>query len=124
MSPVISVVQTLVILLIACVHGAALMHDWYFFYPYLDTFVHVLGGFWIACMAALSLAAWGKMQLARMYLYLVPTVVLVACAWELYELAIGLNPAANYAYDTFLDVCAGTFGGILGTYFVRLYSKI
>lgn len=89
--------------LLAGVHIYALLHYWYWYYPWLDVPVHFLGG---AFMGSAVIGFLGKLK-PRTFLL---AVAAGAIGWELFELLINAEREANFILDTSLDLLMDTLG--------------
>ena len=96
----------------------------YWLFSWIDIPVHFLGGSVVALgvFSAYDL----RLPLPKRWLSFVPVflfVLMIALAWEVYEIEIGIRIDANYVTDTLTDIFMGMFGGAVG-YVVgnRLYS--
>lgn len=111
---------TLTLLLIsssvwAIVHHLALEFYIYWQYPYFDVLMHILGGIIIVlflfslCQMFASIPSW-----VTQFFPALATVILIGLLWEVFELAVGLYPQQNFAFDTTLDLLADLVGGAVG----------
>lgn len=101
--------------LLAVSHVLALKLSLYWQYLWLDIPMHMLGGL---------LASLGVFTIYDLYhkfpkrlLLPIPVllfVLVVALAWEVYELQIGIPVESGYAVDTAIDLIVGMLGGVLG----------
>jgi hypothetical protein len=99
--------------LLAGVHIHALLHFWYWYFPWLDIPVHILGG---AFMAAASV---GVLRSYKPRAFLL-VVVAGALGWEFFEFVINVEHEANFVLDTALDLLMDTLGIVLAYGIARL----
>lgn len=99
--------------LLASIHLYALPHFWYWYYPWLDLPVHLLGGMFMAT------AVIGVLGKYRPGVFLA-AVVAGSLGWEVFELLINVDREANFALDTSLDLLMDTFGIVLPYAMARL----
>lgn len=78
----------------------------YWRYPWFDLPMHFLGGLALASLAI------GFLHELKPKTYIV-FMIIVAFGWELFELVIGTDREANYAFDTALDILMDTLGMVL-----------
>jgi len=106
-------------IMLAVFHYLFLELHLYWLYLWLDIPVHFLGGVTVALGYLTLLGLFPKLAdkhftLARTLVF----VLLVASAWEIFELTIGVQfEEGTYVDDTTLDIIMGVLGGIAG-YFV------
>lgn len=110
------ILQTFVIVIIGIVHTAALQWSLYWYYPWLDSPVHFLGGMWIALATAWILARTESRIRART---VVAFVAFFAISWELFEVWAGVPMENNFVFDTTIDLCMDALGGIVGFFAAR-----
>ncbi len=87
--------------------------------------MHVIGG----VVVALGIFTLHDLRLwvPKRYLRLLPIVLLVllvAMAWEVYELMIGIPIEQDYVIDTITDLLMGLLGGALGYFIGNSLRKI
>ncbi len=104
---------------LAATHYLAIEFYLYWLYPWFDAPMHFLGGITVA-LGFLSVRDFVSFVPLRFFQFL-PTilfVLLVALAWEVFEVVAGLTTGElDYAFDTASDIGLGLLGGGLG-YFV------
>lgn len=100
-------------LLLASVHVTALGNFWYWYFPWLDVPVHLLGGLFMGT------AVVGVLGRYRPRVFLV-VVVAGAIGWELFELAINYTREINFVFDTSLDLLMDAIGITLSYAVARL----
>ncbi len=114
---------TLILLgVIFCVLGVnvfAIIHDLYFYYPWLDVVMHLVGGFWIG-FTALAIIQWKlkrALPLKERMAYAFLIALGVGVLWEMFELlsdmSFALEPYVYNATDTFSDLFNDFIGGII-----------
>ena len=101
--------------ILAVVHYISLELFLYWHYRWLDIPMHALGG------AVVALFIFTVKDLRPKYparlLYPIPVLLLlflVAMAWEVYEIGIGIPIEDDYEIDTITDLIMGMLGGIIG----------
>lgn len=99
--------------LLAGVHLYALPNFWYWYFPWLDVPVHLLGG---AFMATAVIGVLGRYQPKTFF----AIVVAGAVGWELFELAINFRREANFVLDTSIDLLMDALGITLSYAVARL----
>jgi hypothetical protein len=88
---------------VSYIQHEALAHLWYWHYPWLDTFVHFLGG--------LAVASFGIAILdRRRALVFLGAMLSIAVGWEVFEYLIHAEREANFAFDTALDLLMDALG--------------
>lgn len=102
-------------LLMAAMHFYALANHLYWYYRWLDTPMHILGG---AMMGAVLV---GLLLRFRPYSYLFG-VALGAIGWEIFEYVFGLSTGQpNYIWDTLHDVLNDALGALV-VYCIARYT--
>lgn len=102
-------------IVLASTHYLSLEFYLYWRYLWLDIPMHALGGL-TAALGYLSLRDFMP-KLSPSWFRLGPTLVftvLVALAWEAFEVFAGIMLDPNYAADTALDLLMGLLGGLVG----------
>ncbi|HEY4489458.1 MAG TPA: hypothetical protein VJA87_03175 [Candidatus Paceibacterota bacterium] len=99
--------------LLAGVHLYALLHYWYWYFPWLDVPVHFLGG------AFMATAVVGVLKNFRPKTFLL-IVVAGAVGWEFFELLINVEREKNFLFDTSLDLLMDVLGIVLAYVAARL----
>ena len=99
--------------LLAGVHLYALPHYWYWYFPWLDVPVHLLGGLFMGT------AVVGVLGRFRPRIFLI-VVTVGAVGWELFELGINYTREINFVFDTALDLLMDAIGIILSYAVARL----
>lgn len=89
--------------ILAYLQYEALANLWYWYYPWFDTIMHLLGG--------LTVAAFGiaLLEKHRAFVFL-GGMLAIAIGWELFELGINAQQEANFAFDTSLDLLMDALG--------------
>jgi len=100
---------------LATVHVISLELHLYWKHLWLDIPMHALGG----AVVALGIFTLHDLMphFPRRFLYPVPVllfVLVVALAWEVYELGIGIPIEDDFEIDTIVDIVMGMLGGIIG----------
>jgi len=91
-------------LLLLGIHLYALDHYLYWYYRWLDTPVHILGG------AMMGAAVVGVLRRFRPYSYVL-AIAVGALGWELFEYYFGISTGQpNYVWDTAHDILNDTLG--------------
>jgi|CXWL01.1.fsa_nt_gi hypothetical protein len=89
---------------LAVVHAYATTHFSYWYYPWLDIPVHILGG---ASIAVLIIAISGVYKSSVFW----GTLLLVALGWELFEYIFAISTGQpNYWFDTLHDILNDLIG--------------
>jgi hypothetical protein len=91
---------------LASIHLTALPNLWYWYYPWLDTPVHLLGG------AFMGAAVVGVLNVRKPKIFLV-AIAAGALGWEVFEFFINADREANFILDTSLDLLMDSLGAIL-----------
>jgi len=102
--------------IIAVLHHFALSNALYVLIPNLDTFVHALAGFTLGLMSVSIFDKYYNRVVknhyyARMFVFLLVVVIVVAVGWEVFEKIIGFTSYLDVE-DTTTDLAAGIIGGI------------
>lgn len=113
-------------LVLSVLHYFSLEFYLYWRYLWLDIPMHFLGGIVVA-LGYLTLhdffPSWSR-KLFTLYKTLA-VVVLVAVAWEFFEVAIGVFfQQDRYVVDTLADLIMGLTGGSLGYYLSQSVSQL
>jgi hypothetical protein len=103
----------LLAVLLASVHVVALEHFWYWYFPWLDVPVHLLGGLFMATAVIGFLGRYSP----RLFLII---VAVGALGWELFEFIINIDREANFLFDTSLDLLMDAVGITLSYAIARL----
>ncbi len=90
-------------LVLATVHYVALTEYLYWTYRWLDTPMHILGGF---ALASLLIAFLFKYR----PLYFVAGMICISIGWEVFEFALGLPQPSDYVLDTAHDLINDAIG--------------
>jgi len=90
-------------LLLAVAHTIASAEYLYWQYRWLDTPMHLLGGF---ALGSLLIAVLFKFRPG----YYLAGMAVVAISWEVFEFALGLPQPADYMWDTAHDILNDTIG--------------
>lgn len=97
---------------LAVVNYIALQNYWFWMYRWLDTPMHILGGF-----------ALGSLLIAFLFrfrpLYYVVGMVVVAVGWELFEAMLGFTAQPDYVWDTAHDILNDALGSIMAYILAR-----
>jgi len=101
--------------ILVVVHALALSLDLYWQYLWLDIPMHMLGGAVVGLVpfALVHLRVRVPEKLLRMTSVLL-LALLVGILWEVYEYISGATFAANYAFDTTIDLLLDVVGGYIG----------
>lgn len=106
---------------LAVIHVLSLELYLYWQYLWLDIPMHMLGG------ATVALGVFALHDLISKFpsrlLYPIPVllfVLIVALAWEVFEIEVGVPIEANFAVDTMIDLIMDMLGGVIG--YVVAYS--
>jgi len=102
----------LLVSIISALHYFALDNVWYFLYPWLDIFMHFLGGLFI------SLFVLYLSKSKRVFLISIVSVLLVSVVWELFEHSLGVV-RDDYVLDTIVDFLMGLLGALIGAFVYR-----
>lgn len=104
--------------ILAVTHILALQFYLYWQFPWFDVPMHFLGGIVVAL--GVFTAYDFRLPLPKRWLRLFPVVaavLMVALAWEYYEILIGIPIEENHKIDTAIDLVLGVLGGLMG-YFI------
>lgn len=104
-------IQAFLIALVGAVHILALKLYLYWFFPWLDVFVHFGGAMWVA-LAAMWLLSSVHQRLSFAKVFFI--IIAVSIGWELFEAWGGIPREANFMFDTSLDLLMDVLGGITG----------
>lgn len=111
--------------LMAVVHVVALELILYWRYFWFDIPMHALGGLVVA-LGFFTLIDLRLLPLTfRAHtLMMLSFVAVVALAWELFELSIGIPIEDDFFIDTSIDLVMGMGGGIIGLYIARRIHSV
>lgn len=120
-------ISFLTILSILIFHYFALRYSWYWTIRWLDTPVHIVGGFWVSVTALWVSLKSGYIKDIRGYksktlLAMLISVLIVAVFWEIFELVFKITSLNSVGYwqDTLGDIFNTFIGGVVVfIYFVR-----
>jgi hypothetical protein len=103
---------------IALIHIGALHFAVYWNFVWFDTFVHFLGGFWVASVVlfVLRLPARGT----GIFFSVILGTLCFGIGWEVFEYLTGsVIVAGNYGFDTTMDIVSDIIGGIAGFSYIQ-----
>ena len=100
--------------LIAFLEFYALAEHLYWYYPWFDVPMHILGGVVIATTLVALLRTFRP-------LWFFLSCAAVFIGWEIFEYQVGIPRETNYAFDTALDLLDDAIGAIL-VYAVARFS--
>ena len=108
--------KVVLLYLILFLHLAGLVFRWYWHIPNYDTFIHFLGGFWVAMITTWLLDRWINKSHARILLIIGITMA-VGLSWEGYEFLadtfiLKRHFIQDSLLDTTIDLIADFFGGL------------
>lgn len=122
-SQLLNLIACLVVL-VAALHVAALVFDFYWYFWWYDIMTHFLGGAFIGLLSAWVFFFSGYVRLRvltprMLFLVALGGTLLVGAGWEMYEYTLGhtLSPE-GYWTDTVLDVLCDVAGGFAGYLFL------
>ncbi len=104
---------------LVALHVIATAFYLYWFYWWLDTVMHLLGGLWTALFVIWLFGRcdfFTKLSFEKRFFFILICVFFVAVSWEVFELILeNVDPSMGLIYwlDTFGDVTAGLLGGSL-----------
>ncbi len=115
-----SINKTLLILciflgIIGALHFSGIYLHLYWRLPVFDTFVHFLGGAWVA-MVVLAAVPYVFVEIhnkKNLIMIVLSMVLIVGILWEIFEVIIGFSVVNDSLFikDTITDLCADLFGG-------------
>jgi hypothetical protein len=109
--------------LFAAVHLIATAGSLYWYYWWLDLFMH----FWGGILIGLGVHALSKLKSVPISPTLLVTIVVLittVIAWELFEWFTGLYNPISYMMDTIQDLSLGLGGGLLAHFTLsHLYNR-
>ena len=112
--------QLAVVAALTLLHHTGLGLDLYWRFLWLDTLSHTLGGIWAALFIFWALSFWER---APRFIWGVAAALAVGVFWEVFEIAVGPRPEANYAFDTSIDLLMDAIGGAMGTLCAFYFAK-
>lgn len=119
------------IVFIAAVHFVSLKFYLYYEFWWLDIVMHFLGGLWVA-LSLFWLFDFARLfkinfsKISHLILSAVFLTILVAIAWEIFELQFGITSflEADYLEDTIFDIFVGFSGALTASLaFLKFSSK-
>lgn len=126
-------ISAVLAIVLAVLHFVALEFFLYWKFPWLDIFVHSLGGLLIALFAIWFYLRFAthEMPFSRREIAVVAmsAIIIAGISWELFELWAGLPREENFVSDTIVDLFMDLFGAFLGVIYVeqfyipKLYNK-
>ncbi len=116
-------------ILIGFLQTLAIKYSLYFELPWLDVFMHVLGGIWIALIFfSFSLFKRNGVMFSRLFFLITAatSVLFVSFLWEILELSLKNTSISDplYLMDTTIDFMSAFFGAILGWGILVWHYKI
>jgi len=115
-----SLVVTLFIsaILLAVTHDLAISLNWYYFYPFTDIPLHILGGFVIGLFSYLIFSSRRRFRLydlnsQSLFIVIILSTLLVSLLWELLELVFFLTKDAGLSTETLSDIIFGSVGAVI-----------
>lgn len=116
-----------IIALIALLHILALNLYLYFYFWWLDLFIHFLGGAWVAlaCLWLLFISgkiSWDRRHSRAAFIAAIMTSFIIGLGWEAFEYWSGLIfvSVADYARDTVSDLIVDVSGGAAAALYFTL----
>jgi hypothetical protein len=105
-------------ILIAVIHNKAMELHLFWTYPWLDLFLHFLGGLWLSITSLWLFFFSGlfKLKINKKNIFLVAflSILIVGLSWEVFEIAIGLSfGEPNFITDTISDIAMDFLGAFL-----------
>ncbi len=102
-----------VVVVLAIAQGFAVYYHWYFFYPWLDIPMHIIGGFWL--MIAIPYFFPSTFTALRHILPLFVLAMLIGVGWELFEFSLDKLVAFTIhdMVDTLDDLKNDALGALL-----------
>jgi len=87
--------------------------------------MHFLGGLWISLASYHFAAKFYDINFFALVVSTIGTAVLIGVGWELFEYVFGIVPYTKwYVPDTVSDILMDMIGGIVGFFFILLFSNI
>ena len=110
---------------LAVLHIVALKLFLYWRFPWFDIPMHLFGG------AVVALGIFTLHDLLRSFparlTYLIPVLlftIMIALAWEVFQLQIGKPIDDDYVLDTIIDVLLGATGSVIGYYIATQLQRL
>lgn len=113
------VAQAVVLAALALLHYFALEFSLYWHFVWLDLASHTLGGIWAGLFALWLRPQSGFHEAAT---WVVFGAIVLGIGWEFFEITIGSPRAANFFFDTSLDLFADVVGGVIAAAAVHIVS--
>ena len=117
--PLLGAMVVLGLMFISILHVVSMSLYLYWFYWWLDTVMHLLGGAWVALATVWFFryfVFYKKLSFNGRVLFIFLCVLSTTLLWELFELVVGyVDPSIgrDYWMGTFIDIVAGVLGGLL-----------
>jgi uncharacterized membrane protein len=110
------------------IHAYALKHFLYFFVPWFDSVVHLLGGFTLGLLVLIPSSTRIRSK-KTLFTISILGALLFSIGWEIFEYKIGMTFVSPkhfrlYVYDTITDISCGTLGGFFAGYFGSKFLTI
>ncbi|MEX2369070.1 MAG: hypothetical protein WD552_01595 [Candidatus Paceibacterota bacterium] len=122
-----SLVVTLFIsaILLAVAHDLVIRLNWYYFYPFTDIPLHVLGGFVIGLFSYLIFSSRRRFRLYDLNSFALLSIIIlstlfVSLLWELVELVFFLTKDAGLSMETLSDIIFGLVGAVISWIAIEL----
>lgn len=103
-------------------HVTALSRDLYWYYPWLDTVSHFLGGAWVAMVLWWACGRLCAMKPREFTIIIL--AIAVGVGWEVFEYLGGIPREGNWVLDTSLDLLLDVVGATCGVFFARLVTRV
>lgn len=102
-------------LILAVVHYLSINLSWYYYYPYIDIALHLLGGFITALIGYYILHSENRhISAESVFINIIALLALVTVGWEVFEQTFSVTNDAGFSADTMSDIMFGIVGGMIG----------
>jgi hypothetical protein len=108
----------------ATLYWIGLEHFYFFYYPWFDIPLHIIGGLTIGFWGV-ALAARRRYTPRQMFLFILLLAIAIGSVWEIFEYVSGLTRSeAGYWFDTLKDLSDDIVGSLIALGLYRfLYRK-
>jgi hypothetical protein len=100
---------------LAAVHYLSINLYWYYYFPYVDIAMHLLGGFVTALLGYYVLKSNDRHVSAEVsFVSIIALLAAVTVGWEVFEQTFDVTQDAGFSADTMSDIIFGLVGGMVG----------
>lgn len=122
------IVAFVLLVIVALLHFAGIEYELYFKIHWIDKLIHFLAGLCLGFAFLYSIEGWlsfSNVSIIKLFIGGAVFVLLVGIVWEIFEYSFDLTFTwlSSYPFDTFTDIVADFFGGLIGLAFLYKNEK-